>query len=260
MFIPASLVVIPFVLLGANLPWADAQSTDATCRLASLQWAQNSAKQSPCAVASSLRGVCTGGSYTVQSLPPGSVYLGPSIDTANGCECSTVTYSLMSACALCQNGTVATWKEWSANCRTVSLSTFPSSIPSNVLVPGWAYLDVKTNDIFNPEDAKAHANEPESSALPIPTSSSSTSFSIPTTSALSQTDSDSSKSPRDSRRDMIVGAVVGSILGFLFLVGCVLYLCHFRRRNTLRREASTDSLPPNSPTSVSSVEKESVGP
>ncbi|KAF9265611.1 hypothetical protein L218DRAFT_957211 [Marasmius fiardii PR-910] len=265
MFInPISLVVIPFVLLGVTLPRAAAQSTNATCILASLQWSQNSAQQSPCAVASSLIGVCNGGPYNVQSLPAGQVYLGPSIDAANGCLCSTVTYSLMSACSLCQNGTIASWREWAANCPTVSISTFPSPIPSNVLVPGWAYLDVKTNDIFSPEDAKAHTNASESSALPIPTTSSVTSSSIPTTSTPPQINSSSSSS-RDSHRDMVVNAVVGSMLGFLLLLGCVMYLC-IRRRKALKKRKETrtgeaDSQPPLSPggpisPTASSIEKE----
>ena len=41
--------------------------------------------------------------YTVFQLQSGWVYFGPSgIDNANLCECSTVGYSLYSACGACQ--------------------------------------------------------------------------------------------------------------------------------------------------------------
>ena len=43
--------------------------------------------------------------YTIVSLPPGNSYAGPSgVDVSNLCKCSTVGYSLMSACGGCQGG------------------------------------------------------------------------------------------------------------------------------------------------------------
>ncbi|KAH7873519.1 uncharacterized protein C8R40DRAFT_365180 [Lentinula edodes] len=126
-----------------------AQDTDAVCTLASLQWSFNTEKQSPCAVASSLLGVCSGGDYKVVALPDTDTeYLGPSIDAANPCQCNTVVYSLMSACALCQNGTIITWSEWITNCAPI-YTTFPKLIPDGLRVPAYAYLDVETQDTFD---------------------------------------------------------------------------------------------------------------
>jgi hypothetical protein len=46
--------------------------------------------------------------YNVPPLPgPEYRYLGPEPGYANGCECSSVKYSLLSACALCQSSTTA---------------------------------------------------------------------------------------------------------------------------------------------------------
>jgi hypothetical protein len=42
----------------------------------------------------------------VTAASPGAMYPGPSADTANECMCNTVTYSMISACGACQNGTV----------------------------------------------------------------------------------------------------------------------------------------------------------
>lgn len=44
--------------------------------------------------------------YNIAALPNNTVYLGPTIDEVNPCQCNTVVYSLMSACALCQNRNV----------------------------------------------------------------------------------------------------------------------------------------------------------
>ncbi|KAL0066468.1 hypothetical protein AAF712_006511 [Marasmius tenuissimus] len=257
-----SLVGLSVVLLqtGLNFPWVAAQDTSATCVLASLQWSFNSAKQSPCSVASSLRGVCNGGSYDVKALPSGHQYLGPSIDAANSCECNTVTYSLMSACGLCQNGTAITWKEWSGNCPMVAIGTYPQPIPQDVRVPGWAYLDVKTSDVFNADVAKEHADAPESTFLPPPSST------VPPTTATSEPISTSSTTTGDTstndQRDKLINIIVSSLLGALLLIGSLITFCLWRRRKT-RREAERANQPttsPESPTSTSSVEKQPIGP
>ena len=59
--------------------------------------------------------------YTVFQLQPGWVYFGPSgIDNANLCECSTVGYSLYSACGACQG------QEWVTCDHIVSTFLIPS--------------------------------------------------------------------------------------------------------------------------------------
>jgi hypothetical protein len=129
----------------------------AQCVLGSFQWvctcppgvlsshmlqSFNSQKQSPCQVVSSLFSICTSGmlccihiqiaisdfsspvGYIVKQADTGSHYTGPTIDSQNPCQCSTVSYSLISACAACQNATVTQWGEWSANCANVSISRY----------------------------------------------------------------------------------------------------------------------------------------
>ncbi|KAF9469207.1 hypothetical protein BDZ94DRAFT_1243953 [Collybia nuda] len=147
-----------------------AQTTDASC-LPFYQWMANSHKKSPCEVASALLGICAD-SYNVAALPPNTHYLGPTLKLANPCQCNTVAYSLMSACGSCQGRTFDSWSTWSANCASVSVNSFPEPIPTSVYVPGWAYLDVKTNDTFNELLAKQNANTTESTFIPPPTSTS----------------------------------------------------------------------------------------
>ena len=44
--------------------------------------------------------------FVVATLSPGQTYTGPNVTAADGdlCSCNTVVYSLMSACAACQQG------------------------------------------------------------------------------------------------------------------------------------------------------------
>ncbi|KAJ4487759.1 hypothetical protein J3R30DRAFT_844258 [Lentinula aciculospora] len=229
---------------------ATAQDTEAVCILASLQWSFNTEKQSPCAVASSLLGVCSGGEYNVIALPNAdSEYLGPSIDAANPCQCNTVVYSLMSACALCQNGTTITWSEWTTNCATV-YDTFPKPIPDGLRVPAYAYLDVETQDTFDANAAMQDANATESTALPSTTSKISSTQSSTTTSQTSsaQASTSSTASASDSittqsnpRSNAIGGGIVGGILGLallFLLVGSLLGLRRRRHSRALRRACS----------------------
>ncbi|KAE9410441.1 hypothetical protein BT96DRAFT_376167 [Gymnopus androsaceus JB14] len=189
-----------------------AQGTDATCIQSS--WSFNSEKQSPCSIASSLLGVCSGNTYNVAALPNNTVYLGPTIDAVNPCQCNTVVYSLMSACALCQNRTIITWSEWATNCFPV-FTGYPKPIPAGLHVPAYAYLDVESQDTFDATAAQQDANATESTALPsssttlAATSTSTTSTPTPTAST-----SDSLKSTNsDSRINTITDSVIGGVLG-----------------------------------------------
>ncbi|TEB36066.1 hypothetical protein FA13DRAFT_1224598 [Coprinellus micaceus] len=132
-------------------------------------WALNSRSQSPCSVAGVLAGVCTDFDYI---LPPllgigsgryfypaaGNI---PGMGNATRCICNTVYYALESACAACQDESnrwyscvaailslnrscperALRWSDWSSKCDA-TFQTYPESVPSDVVVPNWAYLDV----------------------------------------------------------------------------------------------------------------------
>ncbi|KIK57654.1 hypothetical protein GYMLUDRAFT_45822 [Collybiopsis luxurians FD-317 M1] len=236
-----------------------AQDTNATCTLASLQWSFNSQKQSPCVIASTLLGVCSGGDYNVVALPDAtSDYLGPTIDGANPCQCNTVVYSLMSACALCQNATITTWSEWATNCATV-YTTYPQPIPGKLHVPAYAYLDVESQGIFNADSAKQDANATESTALPSSsTTRSQTSSKTSSTpaAATSTATAGSITTSNESHRNAIGGGVVGSILGLgvlLLLIGSILAYRRRRQERSLRRLRSEEEAVGSQPAQNNSV-------
>ncbi|KIM86820.1 hypothetical protein PILCRDRAFT_317299 [Piloderma croceum F 1598] len=119
----------------------------------------NNLNQSPCLVAAYAQGTCNGGQFTVNPLAPDTHYTGPDVAMANPCQCSTVVYSLMSACAVCQNRNIETWSTWDVNCSQVYLMQFPNQVPSATSIPAWAYLDVVTNDTFSAAVAQADVCE-----------------------------------------------------------------------------------------------------
>ena len=119
--------------------------------------------------------------FILSPLPSGSsnVYFGPTKNTTNSsCQCSTVFYSLLSACAYCQNDTYLECSDFTclplnahftffllldgqSTMLIVPASTtkcelqflypyyvflmpfsFPNPIPPSIVVPHYAYLDV----------------------------------------------------------------------------------------------------------------------
>ncbi|KAF8228494.1 hypothetical protein L208DRAFT_1403785 [Tricholoma matsutake] len=201
-----------------------AQSTQpiATCTNSTYQWSFNSLGQSPCVVASLLGGVCNQGSFSVPSLQPGLVYVGPPLTATNGCRCSSPFYSLISACALCQSGQFLKWSAYGVNCSTVYTGVFPLPIPPGTRVPHWAYLDVLASDQFLPAAAQAAVGGSESTYIPQSTTSSSSASSTSTST------SSSSKSS-SSNAGAIAGGVVGGVVGLALLAALFFWWTRRRR-------------------------------
>ncbi|KAK0459823.1 uncharacterized protein EV420DRAFT_292641 [Desarmillaria tabescens] len=225
---PSKMRSFSVLLLTVFIPLGVIGQTNitATCTLSDFHWTFNSVSQSPCDVASSLLGICNGGSYTLQSLPDQTHYLGPSVDAANPCQCSTVSYSLISACAACQNRTFVQWSQWRVNCASVAIGGFPEPIPNGTRVPAWAYLDVKTEDNFDINQAKQDANATESTFVPQPTSTT-----APTTTPTpSPTPTQEGSS---NHGDVVGGSIAGGVFGLMAIIGLVGIWTYRRRERRL---------------------------
>ncbi|KAF8576241.1 hypothetical protein K439DRAFT_677871 [Ramaria rubella] len=85
-------------------------------------WTFNQLGQSPCLVAAALQVACAGATFNVAPLQPGKEYSGPSPGQASPCVCSTVTFSMISACGVCQSGSIASWSAYKANCPASQIS------------------------------------------------------------------------------------------------------------------------------------------
>ncbi|KAH9984238.1 hypothetical protein BJV77DRAFT_202461 [Russula vinacea] len=136
-----SLLATPFAFLVFFFGFTVAQIVSPNCE-STWEWSFNSLDQDPCKVAATMLGTCYGGEFTI--LPPQRPYFGPSgVDDSDLCLCSTVGYSLLSACGGCQGQTWITWSQFSFNCtKTLPPSQFPNPVPTGLRVPHWALLDV----------------------------------------------------------------------------------------------------------------------
>jgi len=166
-----------------------AQDTDAQC-LEQFSWMRNSLGQSPCLVDAFVEGACH--SDEQWSVPaaqgPSSIYPGPSVQSANTCGCSSVAFSLLSACAFCQGASLNSWSNFIANCSAEDITNpgYPHAIPSGTTISSWAFALVDTDaDKWDPANAKslAFAGAPDFSASnPPPTSGDSSSAITPSSS------------------------------------------------------------------------------
>jgi len=163
-----------------------------------------------------LGGACVNGAFTLAPLEPGFVYLGPTTLTANACRCSTVYYSLLSACAYCQNQTYLDWSIYDVNCTVLYNQVFTEPIPSSIVVPHYAYLDVVTGNSFSVVAAE-NAGGPESSSVPQATTTSSKT--TVTSTAPAHTTAPSKK----LNIGAIVGGVVGGIAGLVAIGGLIAF-------------------------------------
>ncbi|KAH9932159.1 hypothetical protein B0H21DRAFT_94161 [Amylocystis lapponica] len=111
------LLVLVFALL--SLQGVRAQESNATC-YPSYNWMYNSLGQNPCIVASYALGACFPGGFNVLALiRPGDSYTVPA---STLCSCSSVCYSLLSACAYCQNGSSYSWAAQTSHCDLSQIS------------------------------------------------------------------------------------------------------------------------------------------
>jgi len=156
------LLALCFAGLFAFLPSSIAQTSDAVC-LSQFGWTTNSLGQSPCLVNSYVDGACFPDvDWTTKKIPDlTQTYLGPTADTANSCTCSSVAFTLLSACAYCQDAELNTWSSYIENCSTSDVSNGDYSadaIPDETAVPAWAFTPIDAEaDEWDPVTAQALA-------------------------------------------------------------------------------------------------------
>lgn len=236
-----SLAVLSLLAVAAKLlVGVSAQAgTNATC-LPAFSWMLNSKGQNPCLVAAYLQAACNNGNWHVVALPNGSHYTGPQQDETNACQCSTVTFSLISACGLCQNRKVERWSDWSFNCTAIFPQEFTLNIPANTAVPAWAYLDVQPLDQIDLTAAQADTYAPESTGTAAATGT------AITTPSGAPFPTGSSKS---SNAGAIAGEVVGGVVGLGLIAGAI--IIYFARRRRSQRAHGNAHVSPFSPPPLS---------
>ncbi|PBK78253.1 hypothetical protein ARMSODRAFT_947129 [Armillaria solidipes] len=219
-------VLFPLVRL---VPLVVSQASLVVCNASiDSNWSFNSLDQSPCTVAAYLGGVCNSGNFTVTPLSDGQLYSGPTLEQANVCRCSSVFYSLVSACAFCQGNIYERWSLFNRNCTdglNVPVGKFNKDIPEQTAVPHWAYQNVSVTDTFDEQQAKSDSDAPESTAQPALT---------PTPTSTLPPASSNVVSPKRTNVGAIVGGVIGGV-AFIALLG--LSACLIRRRSKSSQES-----------------------
>ncbi|KIJ57553.1 hypothetical protein HYDPIDRAFT_34996 [Hydnomerulius pinastri MD-312] len=158
MFSQAVVGGIWLAMLGisSTIPATLAQdSSNVTC-MSSFYWANNDMGQNPCIVASYLDTQCPPTGFTIEPVSAGIPYEPPAGALANACECNTVLYSLMSACAACQGATHLSWASWTQACNETS-SSLPMGIPPGTAVPAWAFIGIDAGGTWNETAALLNA-------------------------------------------------------------------------------------------------------
>jgi len=244
------------VLLWLSVTFPQLVESKANCNESSIKWAFNQDDVSPCDVANALDRVCFPGDDYPDPRTTGQQYSGPSEDDSNACLCSSVMYSMLSACAICQGATVDTWKDYTSECKPsfVTLGSFPPGIPSGTKVPAWAFMDVSKPNIWLAGQAQAIAGKtpdlttnPSSTISQMSTSSvsGSTASSAQTTSSTTLGSTETGKSKPQAKK---TGAVVGGVLGGLAGVALIiLSACYLHRRKNKRAFRLVRSPDPKEP-------------
>ncbi|CAL1716286.1 unnamed protein product [Somion occarium] len=218
--------------LASFVPGALAQGTNAICKNG-FRWMVNSRGQSPCSVAAYLLTPCIDNRSDayVEALHPSSHYLPPSPSTATPCQCSSVHYSMLQACAICQGGPSVPWSTWVMNCNAAAHQSYPYDVPAGTSVPAWAYLDISLLDNFDVTSAEALADThpPDSTAIGTATSTGNV---APTTSGTTST------SNRRTNVGVIVGGVIVGVIGLALVGGAVWWFMRRRWHTKVHVSAS----------------------
>ncbi|KAK7685288.1 hypothetical protein QCA50_011651 [Cerrena zonata] len=244
----ASLLLLNLSLsfLFLFLPLVHSQGTNATC-LSSFEWTTNSWGQNPCLVGAYLLASCqSNGDWFIPSLNNLSTgYPGPNRQAANSCGCSSVTYSLLSACSYCQNGQINTWSSYISKCYEddVRNGDFPGTIPTTTVVPAWAFRAVNTT--YGKWDSSTSENNVEDGLADITgpgvnvTLSSASPESASTTVTITTSTPQTITSPTDTTADVVPGSfhksnkgpIVGGILAGVAAAMLVAVVTFIMRRS-----------------------------
>ncbi|KAG8928505.1 hypothetical protein FRC02_006834 [Tulasnella sp. 418] len=178
----------------------------------------NELDQTPCSVAAYLSSQCTGRPWNVPPLHGDLSYNPPSASTVSECRCSSVDYSLIQACSVCQGGTIDTWANWIFYCPKTMTTTgkYPRSEPPGTRIPAWSLTDpTQTGGSFDVQQAKARA------------------------------ESNPSSHSGGKNTGPIVGGIIGGICAVLLVILMIWFLHRRQRQINVRKtsmEGSTQSL------------------
>ncbi|WVQ63481.1 uncharacterized protein L199_001634 [Kwoniella botswanensis] len=239
------------IILLAFLGGANGQSTNASCSLSDdNKWMFNDAEESPCLVWSKVQSLCIPQTSYI-NVPP-LLDQSYSYNLPDGrswrCQCNSASYSLMSACALCQypSTSLPSEDDWSANCQNYVNNGlgFGQSVVS---IPAFAYHQW-SGSTFTGNIAKTSTTTPTSQSYTttlsrtFPTSSSSSSPSSSSSTTPSSSSKSESTSNSEDHKSVSWGPIIGGAAGSLvLLVVLILLIRWFMARNNSNSKDKTNT-------------------
>jgi len=127
------------------------------------------------------------------------------------------------------------WSIYNVNCSTVYKQVFPDPLPSTILVPHYAYLDVTIDNTFDVNVAMT-AGGTDSSAVPQATSSTSTTSTATATHSVVLS------------KKVNIGAIVGGVVGGLAIIAVIGLIAFIIIRK--RKQSSPSLITPSTSTYV----------
>ncbi|KAI9459698.1 hypothetical protein BJY52DRAFT_356725 [Lactarius psammicola] len=229
--VSSSLAVLTSLFLFFASDLVVAQVSAPSCTSSIWEWSYNSIGQDPCTIVAYLMATCYDGKFSLEPvLGPTHGYLPVS---PNPCDCSTVSFNLLSACSTCQGGTTSSWTLYSENCTiTVETSTFPNKVPPQTRVPQWALQDTTIENRWDATEAFTIGDSPE----------------IPPGKKVGPSES-------GSNTGAIVGGVVGGVVAVAATAGLV-FIFRRRRRHARAQLATSvvnNASPPPSASQMTHV-------
>ncbi|WRT70906.1 uncharacterized protein IL334_007905 [Kwoniella shivajii] len=227
----------------------NSQTTNATCsKTEETSWMFNELDESPCLVWSKIQSLCLSQNSFVNVPPLLDSSYGYNLpnEKSSICQCNSISYSLMSACASCQfsSAPLPPEKEWWESCPTYT----PDGLGFNETVlniPNWAW-HVWSNETFDPDVAKTITTPPST-----PSYATTLSRTFPITSSTSSTNTTSSNptsSDQGENGETAWGPIIGGVAGgIVFLVLIFLLIRWFTTRNSSGSKKPRHTLPKRIP-------------
>ncbi|KAF8518539.1 hypothetical protein BU17DRAFT_90880 [Hysterangium stoloniferum] len=154
--------------------------------------------------------------YEIPAIPKGDLYIGPDVGYSNRCICSSVTYSMVSACGACQGASEIRWSNWIKNCTDtdITLGQYPLSIPPGISIPAWAFLNVTELNTWDPTASLTSHNSGN-----------------PDISATSK-----SKPKSSTNVAAIAGGAAGGVVFIIIIIGLIVFFMRRNRKAGVRME------------------------
>ncbi|WWC98380.1 hypothetical protein V866_005271 [Kwoniella sp. B9012] len=244
------------IILLAFLGGANGQSTNASCSLSDdNKWMFNHAEESPCLVWSKVQSLCIPQTSYI-NVPPlldqSYSYNLPN-ERSSECQCNSVSYSLMAACAVCQypSTSLPSENDWSASCQNYVNNGlgFDQSVVS---IPAFAYHQW-SGSTFTGDIAKSSTTTPTSQSYTttlsrtFPTSSSSSSPSSSSSGTPSSSSNSESNSNSEDHKSVSWGPIIGGAAGGLILLVVLILLVRWfitRNHNNPKDKTNTNNRTP----------------